>query len=86
MIRKLKADGVNRSSTENLNLNEGGKLMRSTSSMPGNTQQIFEFIQEYVNERAMNCINLVSSDERDATFRFDRVDWVVRNTEFISPR
>lgn len=52
----------------------------------GNNDQIFEFIQEYVNEQAMNCVTLVCSKNRDATCKFDQVDWMLRNTEFISPK
>lgn len=56
------------------------------SQLKGNNDHIFEFIQEYVNEQAVNCINLIHSKERDATCKFDQVDWILRNLEFVTPK
>jgi hypothetical protein len=49
------------------------------------TEHIFEFIQEYVNEIAMNQIGIVKSTKRGSTEKMDALDWMVRNIEFISP-
>ena len=48
------------------------------------TEHIFEFIQEYVNEIAMNCIYTVKSDSKANTEKMDSVDWFARNIEFVS--
>ena len=50
------------------------------------TTHIFEFIQEFVNEIALNSITIVKSNVKDCTHKMDAIDWILRNIEFISPK
>jgi hypothetical protein len=50
------------------------------------TEHIFEFIQEFVNEIAINSITCVKSTVKDTTAKMDSIDWMVRNIEFVSPK
>jgi hypothetical protein len=48
------------------------------------TEHIFDFIQEYVNEIAMDCIYSIKSDLKTTTQKMDCLDWLARNIEFVS--
>lgn len=48
------------------------------------TTRIFEFIQEYVNEIAMNYIYNIKAHDKSSTEKMESIDWMVRNIEFIS--
>lgn len=48
------------------------------------TDHIFEFIQEYVNEIASDCIYTIKSEHKSATQKMNCLDWLARNIEFVS--
>jgi hypothetical protein len=50
------------------------------------TEHIFEFIQEYVNEIAMNSVNIIRDDDKTSSQKMEALDWTARNLEFISPK
>lgn len=50
------------------------------------TEHIFEFIQEFVNEIAMNQISTIKSIKKGSTDKMDSLDWMARNIEFVSPK
>ncbi len=50
------------------------------------TEHIFEFIREFVNEIAMNQISIIKSAKKGSTDKMDSLDWMVRNIEFVSPK
>lgn len=50
------------------------------------TEHIFEFIQEFVNEIAMNNISTIKSAKKGSTDKMDSLDWMIRNIEFVSPK
>ena len=49
-------------------------------------KEIFEFVQEFVNEEAMNCIRIIDSKQKTPTQKMDSIDWILRNNEFIAPK
>ena len=50
------------------------------------TEHVFDFIQEFVNEIASNQIATVKSAKKGPTDKMDALDWMVRNIEFLSEK
>lgn len=73
-----------RSSTDPLVSGEDPRKMREF--IMRETEHIFEFIQEFVNEIAMNNIAIIKSAKKGSTDKMDTLDWMVRNIEFVSPK
>lgn len=89
-IRRIKTPG-NQLVTRRDDLHES---VLGTAAPPTNlkaiirkeTEHITEFIKEYVNEIAMNCVSVIRDEDLNATQKMDAVDWMVRNLEFTSPK
>jgi len=47
--------------------------------------QLWSFVQRYVDETAIDMIHVVKSGDRTARDKMDRMDWLARNAEFLSP-
>ena len=73
-----------RSSSDPLVSGEDPRKMREF--IMRETEHIFEFIQEFVNEIAMNNISVIKSTKKGSTDKMDTLDWMVRNIEFVSPK
>ena len=39
---------------------------------------------EFINEEAFNCIRKINSKNRSSTEKFDSLDWMARNVEFVT--
>ena len=50
------------------------------------TEHLFSFMQEFVNEEAMQCLTVIKSSKKTTTEKYDVLDWMVRNIEFVSPK
>ena len=48
--------------------------------------EIQAFIQQFVNEAAVNCIYLVQSNLISTREKYSHVDWMLRNAEFVSKK
>ena len=48
--------------------------------------EIQAFIQQFVNEAAVNCIYLVQSNLISTREKYTNVDWMLRNAEFVSKK
>ena len=70
-------------------MNKGGG-----TSLPSNikelihleTDHIYDFMQEFVNEMASNCIYSIKNPNKLATEKMDCIDFMVRNIEFVSAK
>ena len=72
-----------------LNVQQGASPMTKAElqqAIATEAKEIFEFVQEFVNEEAMNCIRIIDSKQKTPTQKMDAIDWILRNNEFISPK
>lgn len=50
------------------------------------TEEIVQFMQEFANEFASNCITIIKSTSKSCDKKMDSIDFIARNLEFISQR
>lgn len=55
-----------------------------SSSKPIVDQGSFDFFQEFINEGAVTKLSKIGSKWRSISDKYDHVEWVLRNYEFIS--
>lgn len=73
------SNGKNKGSHFNGNSDQMKDLIRKE------TEHIFTFIQEFVNEIAIYNTSVVKSEDKGANDKMDSIDWFARNIEFVSP-
>lgn len=47
--------------------------------------QLWSFIQRYIDEQSVDMINDVKSVDLSIREKMNRMDWLARNAEFLSP-
>jgi hypothetical protein len=62
------------------------EFKRTREIIKKETEHLFSFMQEYVNEEAMQCLTVIKSHKKTTTEKYDALDWMVRNIEFVSPK
>lgn len=75
-----------------INRSEGFADQRIDEGMAGRMDmlieeinQLWSFVQRYVDETAMDMIQEVKSADRPTRDKMNRMDWLARNAEFLSP-
>lgn len=49
------------------------------------TEDIWNFLTQFVNEEAVNCINTLKIEHKyTGNQKMDAIDWMIRNVEFVS--
>lgn len=61
-----------------------GNREQITSLIQKETEHIFHFIQEFVNEMALYNTSIIKSEEKAPDDKMDSIDWFARNIEFVS--
>jgi len=47
--------------------------------------QLWSFVQRFVDEHAIDMIQIVKSVDNPIKDKMNRMDWLARNAEFLSP-
>ena len=75
---------TNQTKQETLVSGEDPKKMREFIKME--TEHIYDFIKEFVNEIALSHIRSIQSRRKGTTDKMESLDWMTRNNEFVSPK
>jgi hypothetical protein len=47
--------------------------------------QLWSFVQRFIDEQVVDGINIIRSQENSMREKFNQMDWLARNAEFLSP-
>ena len=62
------------------------QLARIKKLIKDQTDYHLEFVQQFVNEEAMNQMRVMKNDRKSTTQKMDAVDWFARNIEFVDKK
>lgn len=62
------------------------QIARIKKIVKDETDHHLEFIQQFVNEEAINQMRIMKNDKKSTTQKMDAVDWYSRNIEFVDKK